>query len=231
MNGRPTTPIAVIIPALDEAGNIRRLVTEVLETISAEVFVVDNGSTDATAEEAQIAGAQVVYEPRRGYGYACAAGVTAAQDANLLAFLDGDYSSPPAELPALIAPILTDEADLVLGSRWLGHIAPGAMPPQQRFGNWLAARLMNRLYGLSITDLGPYRAIRRSLLYRLDMREMTYGWPTEMMVKAAKQGARLVEVPVSFHPRRAGRSKISGTLRGTILAGWYIVGVSLRYAW
>jgi glycosyltransferase involved in cell wall biosynthesis len=231
MNGRPTTPIAVIIPALDEAGNIRRLVTEVLETISAEVFVVDNGSTDATAEEAQIAGAQVVYEPRQGYGYACAAGVTAAQDANLLAFLDGDYSFPPAELPALIAPILTDEADLVLGSRWLGHIAPGAMPPQQRFGNWLAARLMNRLYGLSITDLGPYRAIRRSLLYRLDMREMTYGWPTEMMVKAAKQGARLVEVPVSFHPRRAGRSKISGTLRGTILAGWYIVGVTLRYAW
>ncbi len=222
---------AVIIPALDEASNIRRLVTEVLETISADVIVVDNGSTDATAEEARVGGAYVVHEPRRGYGYACAAGVSAAQDANLLAFLDGDYSFPPAELPTLIAPILADEADLVLGSRWLGHIAPGAMPPQQRFGNWLAARLMNRLYGLSITDLGPYRAIRRSLLDRLDMREMTYGWPTEMMVKAAKRGARLVEVPVSFHPRRAGRSKISGTLHGTILAGWYIMGVTLRYAW
>ena len=222
---------AVIIPALDEAGNIRRLVTEVLETISADVIVVDNGSTDATGKEAQVGGAYVVHEPRRGYGYACAAGVSAAQDANLLAFLDGDYSFPPAELPTLIAPILADEADLVLGSRWLGHIAPGAMPPQQRFGNWLAARLMNRLYGLSITDLGPYRAIRRSLLDGLDMREMTYGWPTEMMVKAAKRGARLVEVPVSFHPRRAGRSKISGTLHGTILAGWYIMGVTLRYAW
>ena len=231
MNGSPTSRIAVIIPALDEAGNIRRLVAEVLETISAEVIVVDNGSIDATAEEARVAGAQVVFEPRRGYGFACAAGVSASQDANLLAFLDGDYSFPPAELPALITPILADEADLVLGSRWLGHIAPGAMPPQQRFGNWLAARLMNCLYCLSITDLGPYRAIRRSLLDRLDMREMTYGWPTEMMVKAAKRGARLVEVPVSFHPRRAGRSKISGTLRGTILAGWYIMGVTLRYAW
>jgi glycosyltransferase involved in cell wall biosynthesis len=231
MNGRPTSDIAVIIPALNEAGNIRRLVTEVLETIPAEVFVVDNGSTDATAEEAQAAGAQVVHEPRRGYGYACAAGVSAARDANVLAFLDGDYSFPPAELPVLTAPILADEADLVLGSRWLGHIAPRAMPPQQRFGNWLAARLMNRLYGLSLTDLGPYRAVRRSLLDRLDMREMTYGWPTEMMVKAAKHGARLVEVPVSFNPRQAGRSKISGTLRGTVLAGWYIMGVTLRYAW
>ncbi len=231
MNRRAKSRIAVIIPALDEAGNIRRLVTEVLETVSAEVIVVDNGSSDATAEEAQVAGAQVVYEPRRGYGYACAAGVSAAQDARVLAFLDGDYSFPPAELPNLVAPILADEADLVLGSRWLGHIAPGAMPPQQRFGNWLAARLMNRLYGLSITDLGPYRAIRWSLLDTLDMREMTYGWPTEMMVKAAKRGARLVEVPVSFHPRQAGRSKISGTLRGTVLAGWYIMGVTLRYAW
>ena len=222
---------AVIIPALNEAGNIQRLVAEVLETMPVHVIVVDNGSIDATAEEALAAGAQVIYESRQGYGYACAAGVAAAPDAIVLAFLDGDYSFLPAELPSLVGPILADEADLVLGSRPLGHIASGAMPPQQRFGNWLASRLMNQLYGLSVTDLGPYRAIRRSLLETLDMREMTYGWPTEMMVKAARRGARIVEVPVSFHVRQAGRSKISGTLRGTVLAAWYILGVTLRYAW
>ncbi|HXV98958.1 MAG TPA: glycosyltransferase family 2 protein, partial [Anaerolineae bacterium] len=151
--------------------------------------------------------------------------------ADILVFLDGDYSSLPAELPLVLGPILADEADLVLGSRYRGYIAPGAMPLQQRFGNWLIARLMNALYGLSITDLGPYRAVRRSLLLSLDMREMTFGWPTEMMVKAARRQARIVEVPVSFHKRRAGRSKVSGTLRGTILAGWFILGVTLRYAW
>jgi glycosyltransferase involved in cell wall biosynthesis len=225
------TAIAVIVPALNEAGNIGRLVAEVLATLPVQVIVVDNGSSDATAQEARAAGARVVAEPRRGYGYACAAGVAAARDADVLAFLDGDYSFLPSELPVVLAPLLAGEADLVLGSRWLGHIAPGAMPFQQRFGNWLAARLMNRLYGLAVTDLGPYRAIRRPLLVALDMREMTYGWPTEMMVKAAKRGARLVEVPVSFHRRQAGRSKVSGTLRGTLLAAWYILGVTLRYAW
>ncbi len=230
MDKRLLLDVVVIIPALNEAGNIGRLVAEALETSPVHVIVVDNGSSDGTAEEARAAGAQVVHEPRRGYGYACAAGAAAAQDADVLAFLDGDYSSLPAELPAILDPILADEADLVLGSRPRGHIAPGAMPPQQRFGNWLSSRLMNLLYGLSVTDLGPYRAIRRSLLETLDMREMTYGWPTEMMVKAAKRGARIVEVPVSFHSRQAGRSKISGTLRGTILAGWYILGVTLRYA-
>jgi glycosyltransferase involved in cell wall biosynthesis len=193
--------------------------------------VVDNGSTDATAAEARAAGAQVIREPRRGYGYACAAGVAAAADTEVLAFLDGDHSSLPSELPRILAPILADEADLVLGSRVRGHIAPGAMLPHQRFGNWLAAQLMSRLYGIAVTDLGPYRAVRRSLLAALDMREMTYGWPTEMMVKAAKRRARIAEVPVSWFPRQAGRSKVSGTLRGTILAAWYILGVTLRYAW
>jgi glycosyltransferase involved in cell wall biosynthesis len=221
---------AVIIPALNEAGNIYRLVLEVLATTPVHVIVVDNGSTDATAEEARAAGAQVVYEGRRGYGYACAAGVAAAKEADILAFLDGDYSFLPGELPTVLAPLLAGEADLVLGSRYRGHIAPGAMPPQQRFGNWLVARLMKVLYGLPLTDLGPYRAIRYPLLISLNMQEMTFGWPTEMIVKAAQQQARIVEVPVSFHNRRAGRSKVSGTLRGTILAGWFILGVTLRYA-
>ena len=229
----PSATIAVIVPALNEAGNIHTLVSEVLATAPVKVIVVDNGSTDTTAKEARAAGAQVVYEPRRGYGYACAAGVAAAAagKADILVFLDGDYSSLPEELPLILAPILADEADLVLGSRYRGHIAAGAMPLHQRFGNWLVARLMNRLYGLSITDLGPYRAIRRSLLMSLDMQEMTFGWPTEMMTKAARRGARIVEVPVSFHKRRMGRSKVSGTVRGTILATWYILGVTLRYAW
>ncbi|MEW5872147.1 MAG: glycosyltransferase family 2 protein [Chloroflexota bacterium] len=223
--------VTVIIPALNEAGNIQRLVSETLATLPVSVIVVDNGSTDTTAEEARAAGARVIFEPRRGYGQACAAGVAAAQGADIIAFLDGDYSFLPAELPALLEPLFTGQADLVLGSRFLGTILRQAMPPHQRFGNWLVARLMNALYGLQVTDLGPYRAIRRALLLDLDMREMTYGWPTEMMVKAARRGVRIREVPVSFHPRQAGKSKVSGTLRGTLLAAWYILGVTLRYAW
>jgi glycosyltransferase involved in cell wall biosynthesis len=223
--------ISVIIPALNEAGNISTLVSEVLSTMPVEVIVVDNNSTDSTAEQALKAGAQLVSEPRRGYGYACAAGVAAADKADILVFLDGDHSSNPTELPDLVSPILGGEADLVLGSRTKGLIAPGAMPFHQKFGNWLATRLMNILYRIPVTDLGPYRAIRRDLLLNLKMREMTYGWPTEMMVKAARQGACITEVPVGFYPRRSGHSKVSGTLRGTILASWFILGVTFRYAW
>lgn len=223
--------LTVIIPALNESGNIRQLVHEVQSTVAAEVIVVDNGSTDSTAQEARLAGATVVVEPRRGYGYACAAGVAESNQTDIMVFLDGDFSFAPSDLPALLAPINENQVDFVLGSRALGHIAPGAMPPHQRFGNWLVARLMNLLYGLSITDLGPYRAIRRSLLLQLNMQEMTFGWPTEMIVKAARRGARIVEVPVSYHPRRFGHSKVSGTMRGTILATWFILGVTLRYAW
>ena len=204
---------------------------EVYATVPAEVIVVDNGSSDSTAQEAREAGAKVVSEPRRGYGYACAAGVAESQDADVLVFLDGDHSFAPSDLPSLLGPILDGRADLVLGSRSLGYIEPGAMLLQQRFGNWLAARLMNILYGLSITDLGPYRAIRRQLLSELNMQEMTYGWPTEMIVKSARRGAGIVEVPVSYHNRRFGRSKVSGTVRGTVLAAWFILGVTFRYAW
>jgi glycosyltransferase involved in cell wall biosynthesis len=216
---------------LNESGNIRQLVQEVQSTTPVDVIVVDNGSTDSTAEEAKAAGAQVVSEPRRGYGYACAAGIAAVKDSDILVFMDGDYSFSPSDLPSLLAPILKNRADLVLGSRARGHVAQGAMPPHQRFGNWLVSRLMNLLYGLSITDLGPYRAVRRSLLMQLDMKEMTYGWPTEMIVKSARQSARIVEIPVSYHNRRFGQSKVSGTVRGTILATWFILGVTFRYAW
>lgn len=221
----------MIIPALNEAGNIGQLVHEVHTILPVEIIVADNGSTDSTAQEAREAGAKVVSEPRRGYGYACAAGVAESQDADVLVFLDGDHSFAPSDLPSLLGPILDGQANLVLGSRSLGYIEPGAMLLQQRFGNWLAARLMNILYGLSITDLGPYRAIRRQLLSELNMQEMTYGWPTEMIVKSARRGAGIVEVPVSYHNRRYGQSKVSGTVRGTLLAGWHILGVTFRYAW
>ena len=221
----------VIIPALNEAESIGPLVTDTLKQPVHEVIVVDNDSSDHTAQQAQQAGARLVAETRRGYGFACAAGLAAANDADVLIFLDGDYSCPPDEIPRLLAPLQKDQADLVIGSRELGHIAPGAMPAHQRLGNWLMARLMSILYGLQLTDLGPYRAIRRELLETLAMREMTFGWPTEMTVKAARCQARIVEVPVSWLPLRAGRSKISGTARGTVLAAYYIFGVTVRYAY
>jgi glycosyltransferase involved in cell wall biosynthesis len=225
---------AVVIPALNEVGNIPDLVRDVRSQSCLHpddpILVVDNGSTDGTGDAARQAGAVVVVEPRRGYGYACAAGAHAAGDADIVLFLDGDYSSLPSEMERLLDPLRSGVADLVVGSRRLGQIMPGAMPPHQRFGNRLAALLMRSLYGVHVTDLGPYRAIRRSLLLDLNMREMTYGWPTEMTVKAARRRAVLLEVPVSYHPRRSGRSKVSGTLRGSVLAAYYILGVTLRYA-
>lgn len=233
--------VAIIIPALNEAGNIARLVGEIPRDAAdqIDVIVVDNGSTDATAAVAQQAGAQVISEPRRGYGQACAAGVAAisasVRASNtttdlVVVFLDGDGSFDPAELPRLLAPIADKHADMVLGSRALGGMEPGAMPPHQRFGNRLVSRLMGLLYGLHITDLGPYRAIRWETLANIDMREMTFGWPTEMIVKAVRIKARLVEVPVSYRRRWTGQSKVSGTLRGTLLATYFILGVTLRYA-
>lgn len=223
------TRIAVIIPALNEGGNIYQLVQDVHIAAEVEVIVVDNGSTDSTAQEAEAAGAIVVSEPRRGYGYACAAGVASAKDADILVFMDGDYSFTPSDIPSLITPIIEDRADMVLGSRSLGSIEPGSMFPQQRFGNWLVSRLTNLIYGLSITDLGPFRAIRRSLLMRLEMQEMTYGWPVEMIVKSARYDFNILEVPVNYYNRRFGQSKVSGTLRGTILAGWHILSITFRY--
>jgi glycosyltransferase involved in cell wall biosynthesis len=221
--------ILVIIPALDEAGSIGELVQATLAQGVGEVIVVDNGSSDGTAGAAERAGARVVSEPRRGYGYACAAGVASIRDGDVVVFLDGDYSFMPDEMPRLLAPLMEKSADLVLGSRVRGQIAPGSMPPQQHFGNWLGALLLRLFYGAHTTDLGPYRAITRELLSVLDMRERTYGWPIEMIAKAARRHARIVEVPVSYRSRRAGKSKVSGTLRGALLAGYHILTVVFRY--
>jgi len=225
------TKVTVIIPALNEGESIRQLVLEVYAAADVEVIVVDNGSTDFTGQEAEKAGATVISEPRRGYGFACAAGVASANDSDILVFMDGDHSFAPSAIPSLITPIIEDRADMVMGSRILGTIEPGAMFPQQRFGNWLVARLTNLIYGLSITDLGPFRAIRRSMLVELDMQEMTYGWPVEMIIKSAQDGLKILEVPVSYHNRRFGQSKVSGTLWGTILAGWHMLKVAFHYAW
>ena len=224
---------AVIIPALNEAENIGMLVQETIQQAVAYVIVVDNGSTDATGQNAKDAGAIVVVEPNRGYGFACAAGTAVALEkgADILVYMDGDFSALPSELPSIVQPILENKADLLLGSRMLGEIEAGAMPPHQQFGNWLSSRLMRLLYRIPVTDLGPYRAIRSDTLKQLDMREMTFGWPTEMMVKVAKQNGRIEEVPVSWHVRRNGRSKVGGTIRGSILAAYYILGVTVRYAW
>jgi glycosyltransferase involved in cell wall biosynthesis len=222
----------VILPARNEEIPLPGLLAEIPPDVAESVIVVDNGSTDRTAEVSRQAGAIVVSEPRAGYGYACTAGVriAAEQGADVLVFLDADGSFDPAQIPDLLAPLEAGQANLVLGSRPAGGMESGAMPPHARFGNRLVALLMRALYGLQVTDLGPYRAIRADLLAQLGMQEMTYGWPTEMMVKAARRGARVVEVPVRYRVRRGGRSKVSGTLRGTLLATYFILFVTLRYA-
>ncbi len=224
--------VVVVVPALDEADNVGSLVRSVRAQDVSRVIVVDNGSIDATADEAAAAGAEVVLEPRRGYGYACATGsrVAVRRGADIVVYIDADHSSRPDEIPLLVQPLVDDRADLVLGSRVLGRTEPGAMPVHQRFGNRLAAVLTRRLYGVSLTDLGPFRAIRTDTLGTLTMTEMTFGWPTEMTVGCARSGARILEVPVTWQARRAGRSKVSGTVRGSILASYHIVSVILRNA-
>jgi glycosyltransferase involved in cell wall biosynthesis len=221
--------VSVIIPALNEAESLGRLLEETKLTEVQQVIVVDNGSTDQTAEIARTNGSLVVQEPRRGYGYACAAGAAQAKY-DILVFMDADGSFVPAELPRLVAPIANQTADLVLGSRLKNDLSPETMPPHQLFGNRLVAWLLNRLFALQLTDLGPFRALPKDLLHSLDMSEFSYGWPVEMLVKIAKRGLRIVEIPVSYRPRFAGKSKVGGTLRGTILATYRIFSVVFRYA-
>ncbi len=221
--------IAAVIPALNEEESIGQVVAAVPRDLVVEVIVVDNGSTDRTAAVASIAGARVVTEPQRGYGAACKAGLDAAFQADILVFLDGDASDQPGELTILVDPVTRGEADLVIGSRLLGRREAGAMPPHAVFGNWLTSLLVRLLYGVCVTDIGSFRAIRRADLVALDMRERTYGWPIEMIVQAAKRGYRIHEVPVT-HRKRIGKSKVAGTLMGSLKAGYFILFTTFRYA-
>lgn len=223
--------IVVIIPALNEEAAISFVVRAIPREVVCRVIVVDNGSTDATAAAASAAGADVIVQPQRGYGSACWAGVEAAREADILVFLDGDGSFDGADTGQLVAPILEGRADLVLGSRELGGVAPDAMPQHQRWGNRLVAWLLRWLYHIHVTDVGPFRAVRRTTLEALDMRERTYGWPTEMVVKAARHQARIVEVPTPYAARMGGVSKVGGTVRGSALAAYHMLVLTLKHAW
>jgi len=214
--------IAVIIPALNEERSIGKVIDAIPEWVD-QVIVGDNGSTDSTAQEARDRGAEVVCEPRRGYGSACLAALDALNDADVVVFMDGDFSDYPEEMALLVDPIIRGEADLVMGSRTLGPRERGALSLQARFGNWLACRLIRLFWGAKFTDLGPFRAISRPALLRLRMRDPDYGWTVEMQIKAARDGIRTLEVPVSYR-RRIGKSKVSGTARGVIGAGTKILG-------
>ncbi len=220
--------VSVIIPTHNEAGAIERVLADLPPDLVTEVIVVDSNSNDGTPEIAARMGARVIQEPRRGYGRACLTGLAAANSPEVIVFLDGDYSDRPAELPILLAPITDGRADITLGSRLHGRSSAGALPWHQAFGNRLAAGLIRLLYGLDITDLGPFRAGRAEVLRALALEETTYGWAVEMILKGALAGYRVVEVPVSYHPR-IGKSKISGTLKGTLGAGWFILSLIVRY--
>ena len=230
----PMPFIDVIIPAYNEEQSIGKVLAEIPSHLVREVIVVDNNSSDQTSTVATAGGATVLYEPRPGYGYACLAGMArcfarpAAEQPDIIVFLDGDHSDYPEEMPLLLAPILRGEADMVIGSRALGQREAGSMLPQQIFGNWLATNLLRRLYGASFTDLGPFRAIRASVLLQIGMQDTTYGWTVEMQLKAAKLKIASTEVPVRYR-RRIGTSKVSGTVRGTLGAGYKILWTIFRY--
>jgi glycosyltransferase involved in cell wall biosynthesis len=216
--------VSVIIPTHNEAQAIGRVLTDLPSDIVTEVLVVDSNSTDGTAEIAETMGARVLREPRRGYGRACLTGLAGATAPDVVVFVDGDYSDRPNELPLLLAPITEGRADITLGSR----LAKRALSCHSAFGNRLAAAMIRVLYGQRISDLGPFRAARADVLRQLALEEATYGWAVEMILKGALGGFRIVEVPVSYYPR-IGKSKISGTLRGTFGAAWFILSLIVRY--
>jgi len=226
--------INIIIPAYNEENSIGKVLAAIPAGIAHDVIVVDNNSTDKTAQIAALANATVLHEPSAGYGNACLKGIAHALDKpeccrpDILVFLDGDYSDYPEEMALILAPILAGKADMVIGSRALGNRQPGAMLPQQLFGNWLATRMLKWLYQASFTDLGPFRAITVPALLQINMQDKTYGWTVEMQAKAAKLQIRYAEVPVSYR-KRIGFSKVSGTVKGTVLAGYKIIYTILKY--
>ncbi len=231
--------VALIIPALDEEQSIAATLDELGRAatpdrlaghVLAQVIVVDNGSADRTAEVAPRHGAEVVVEPRHGYGQACLAGLAAVRpQIGIVAFMDADGSDDPADLARLLEPIDRGRADLVIGSRVLGEREAASLTPQQRLGNRLATYLLRIFYGARYTDFGPFRAIRRDALERLAMRDTNFGWTVEMQLKALRAGLRVEEVAVRYRRRRGGKSKVSGSVRGSLLAGAKILWTILRY--
>jgi glycosyltransferase involved in cell wall biosynthesis len=220
--------VSVIIPTHNEALAIGKVIADLPSNLISEVIVVDSNSTDGTPDLARSMGAQVIQEPRRGYGRACLTGLANTENPDVVVFLDGDYSDRPSELPILLAPIIEGRADITLGSRLSVKGRHDALPWHQSFGNRLAARLIRLLYGVKVSDLGPFRAGRADVLRDLALEETTYGWAVEMILKGAIAGCRIVEVSVSYYPR-IGRSKIGGTLKGTIGAAWFILSRIVRY--
>jgi glycosyltransferase involved in cell wall biosynthesis len=220
--------VSVIIPTHNEAQAIGRVLGDLPSNLVTEVIVVDSNSNDGTPQIAESMGARVIQEPRRGYGRACLTGLANTNAPDVVVFLDGDYSDRPSELPVLLAPITEGRADITLGSRLQKQRLARALPWHQVFGNRLAAGLIRLLYRLEITDLGPFRAARADVLRALTLEETTYGWAVEMILKGARAGFRVVEVPVSYYPR-IGKSKIGGTLKGTVGAGWFILSLIARH--
>ena len=226
--------INVIIPAYNEERSIAKVLHAIPSGFVEDVIVVNNNSKDNTAAVAAAAGATVLEEPTPGYGNACLKGIAyaAAKPADarpdIIVFLDGDFSDYPEEMPQLVKPIVEGQAEMVIGSRALGKRAAGAMLPQQIFGNWLATTLLRWFYKARFTDLGPFRAIKLDTLLALSMRDRTYGWTVEMQAKAARQKIRYTEVPVTYR-KRIGTSKVSGTVKGTVMAGYKIILTIFKY--
>ncbi len=226
----PRPHVSLIIPALNEEKSIGAVLCDIPRRWVDEVIVVDNGSTDRTAAIAREAGVKVVHQPQRGYGAACLMGIASVTpESEIIIFLDADYSDSPEEIKDLIRPLLDGSTDLVIGTRTQEPAARVALSLQQRWGNGLATTLVRLLFGHRYTDLGPFRAIRRDALYRLGMSDTNYGWTIEMQIKAIRKGLRIAEVPVRYRVR-IGRSKISGTVKGTVLAGSKIIYTIFKYA-
>ncbi len=224
--------IAIIIPALNEEDALQQLLAELPRDFAQWIIVVDNGSTDRTAAVARSAGAIVASEPTRGYGRACLKGLQTASDlgAEILIYMDGDGSDDPTDLPMMLEPLKEGRAEFVIGSRVDKRSEKGAIPPQARLGNWLVSHMISTLYRVHIHDIGSFRVIRRSALATLQMREMTFGWPVEMLVKAARARYQIVELPIHYRKRSHGHSKVAGTVVGSVKAAYYMLSTTLRYA-